>query len=632
MRSTVAFAALCLALTGCGDSSVLAPYRNPKFTLERRVEDLIRRLSPQEKLAILANRGVDRLNIPALRGTPALAGLHTGGNGVHATAFPSEIAMAATWNPELVGKQGRVIAQEAQSLGYAQVFGPSLEIADHPLRAGAFETYGEDPWLASRMAVAWIGAVQGEGIIATPGDFHVRDDVRATREIYLSPYRAAVEESGVWSVRASIDSRELVEDLLKNQWGFNGFVTGLDLAAPGKATPAPQKVDDSLRRVLRILFITGFFDRIDPLEKKPVDTFEQRAVARAAAVQSIVLLKNTGNLLPLDVKKVRSIALIGPNAEINRLAGGSSAPVSPDYSWKPADGIRERTAGSLQVSYALGVPMEGESAPGAPEALLKAATDLAARSDVAIVFAGFSAALEGTSTARKSLSLPAGQDALIQAVARANRNTIVVINAGSPVALDPWLPQVPTVLQAWYPGQEGGHAIADVVFGDANPSGKLPVTFPRTIPEGIDGIFIGYKHFDQKGVQPLFPFGHGLSYTQFTYSDLTVTPVSPRYGQVVTVRLKVTNTGQRAGAEVVQLYVHDQKSSLPRPPQELKAFQRVELKPGQTKLVMLTLDRRSMWFYDPLVKDWAAEPGEFEIRIGSSSRDIRLRGSFTLYE
>ncbi|MCU1327107.1 MAG: hypothetical protein JWN34_2477 [Bryobacterales bacterium] len=635
MRFIVAAAALTIALTGCGDTSILAPYRNPKFSVERRVEDLIRRLTADEKLAIISNRGVERLKIPRLRSTEASAGLHTGSKDIHATAFPAGIAMAATWNPELVAKEGRVIAQQAQALDYNQVIGPTLDIADDPLRGANFEGYGEDPLLTSRMAVAWIGAVQGEGIIATPKHFAARATPRATQELQMAPFRAAVEESGVWSVLAAPEASELSDSLLKKEWGFAGLVTGIDLAGPGKThndTAGPGKLDDSVRRILRVLFISGFFDRIEAVKKQPVDSFEHRAVARAGAVQSLVLLKNQGNVLPLDFSKIKSVALIGPNAEINRISAGGPGAVSPDYSWKPADGIRERAAGRIRVEYALGVAMEGEPSPAPADVLLKAATDLAGKSDVAIVFVGLSSALEGTWTNRKSLNLPNGQDALIEAVAQVNTNTVVVINSGGAVAMEKWLAQVPTVLEAWYPGQEGGHAIADVLFGDANPSGKLPITFPRTLPTGMEDIFVGYRHFDQKAIEPAFPFGHGLSFTQFAYSDLTITPVSPRYGQTVTVRLKVTNSGSRAGAEVVQLYVHDVKASVPRPPQELKAFQRVELKPGETKLVMLTLDRRSMWFYDPLVKDWAAEPGAFEIFIGSSSRDIRLRGKFDLYE
>lgn len=737
MRNLPALLLAAFALASCGPKTSNELWRNPKVTVERRAEDLLRRLTLDEKLDLLsgdgwmASHGVPRLGVPPIRMADGPVGVRTWAmpgapdkpdapQTVHATAFPAGIAMAATWNPDLVAKEARVIAQEALALGRNQILGPTVNIARTPLWGRNFEGYGEDPWLTSRLAIAYIGAMQAEGVIATVKHFaannqetrrntiDIQADQRTLEEIYLPAFRAAVEEAGVWSIMSAYnkvngawagENPDLLNDILRKRWGFKGYVVsdwasthstaasvnaGLDLEMPGPSVmPAlqdffktfpggnpgfdggylarpkakamvesgdisEQTLNESVRRILRVLLSSGALDpkvlQPDPDAPKPViDSPEQRAVARAAADQSIVLLRNEQKLLPLDTQKVHTVALIGPNADTNRVGGGGSSAVTPDYSWKPSDAIRERAAGKMLVTSALGVAMEGEKPSVPAAALLKEATDLAARSDLAIVFVGFSAALEGEMADRKSLSLPAGQDDLIQAVARANKNTVVVINSGSPVDVSKWLPQVPAVIQAWYLGQEGGHAIADVLFGDFNPSGKLPVTFPKSLADSFapldaaageykEGIFVGYRHFDRKNIEPAFPFGYGLSYTTFQYSNLTLTPVSPRYGQTVTLRVNVKNTGSRAGAEVVQVYVHDVKSSVDRPVKELKAFQRVDLKPGEEQVVTLTLDRRSMWFYDPLVKDWAAEPGEFDVLVGSSSRDIRLRGKFTLYE
>jgi len=371
-------------------------------------------------------------------------------------------------------------------------------------------------------------------------------------------------------------------------------------------------------------------------------------VARTAAAESIVLLKNTGDLLPI-AKPVHSLAVIGPNAAVARTGGGGSSLVRPAYSVTPLDGIRERAGNAMQVTYSQGVSIPGEDAskdsPSARAQLRRDAAAVAAKADAAIVIAGNAPSIESEGFDRKTLKLPEGQDELIQAIAKANKNTIVVINAGSPVAMGTWIDQVPSVLMMWYGGQEGGHAIASVLFGDFTPSGKLPVTFPARIEdtpahghypgenlhtEYAEGIYVGYRHYDRAGITPLFPFGHGLSYTKFDYSDLKVTPDKIGPGRRVQVSMTVKNSGQRAGAEVVQLYLHQAKSSADRPPQELKGFRRVMLTPGQSQAVTFTLDPRAMSFYSVSKHAWVAEPSAFDVLVGASSRDIRLKGSFEL--
>jgi beta-glucosidase len=727
-----------LALSGCSGLSS-APYKNAQLPAEQRVGDLMSRMTQDEKLDLVSgagwmeSRANARLGIPDIRmadgpmGVRAWTGSSAETNAanapvkVNSTAFPAGIALAATWNPDLAALQGKVIAQEAKALGRDQMLGPTVNINRTPFWGRNFEGYGEDPYLASRMVVGYIKGMQGEGIIATVKHFaannqefkrrtvNVNADERTLQEIYLPAFKAAVQEAGVWSVMSAYnkvngewcpDHSHLLNDILKRDWGFKGYVVsdwlsthstpapangGLDLEMPGgpniplwistarnraggdrdtdggyfardklaAALAAGQvkqdAIDDKVRRLLRVMFANGLFERQPHLANGPIDTPEQMAAARQVAVQSTVLLKNNANLLPLDAGKLKSIAVIGPDATVARTGGGGSSSVRFRYAVTPLDGIRERAGAGIRVGQALGVSMEGEESdketPQARAALLAEAVDLARKSDVALLFVGDGPKIESEGFDRKSLALPAGQEELIQAVAKANRNTVVVLNAGAPVLMSKWLGQVPALVNAWFPGQEGGHAIADVLFGDANPSGKLPVTFLKeekdspayghypgenSEVEYAEGIYVGYRHFDKHNIQPLFPFGFGLSYTKFAYSDLKVSPAKAGSDQPVEVSLKLANTGPRTGAEVVQLYVRDVKSSLDRPVKELKAFERVELKPGEARTVAFKLDQSALSYFDPAKKAWVAEPGAFEVQVGSSSRDIRLKGTFEL--
>jgi len=360
----------------------------------------------------------------------------------------------------------------------------------------------------------------------------------------------------------------------------------------------------------------------------------------------MVLLKNEGHLLPFDSAKIRSVAVIGPGAAVARTGGGGSSLVRPRDPVTPLAGIREAAGTRVDVGYALGVAMPGEDAGDAGQARDEAVA-LAARSDAAVVVVGYSSRLESEGFDRASMNLPAGQDELIEAVAAANRNTVVVVAAGAPITMTGWIDRVPAVLYAWYGGQEVGHAVGDLLFGLAAPSGKLPVTFPRRIEDSTawghypgvglhveygEGIFVGYRGFDRGKVEPLFPFGHGLSYTAFEYSGLTVSTPQVKAGSGVEVGVRIRNAGARAGTEVVQLYLHDAEASLPRPQNELKGFARVTLPPGESRTVSFTLDPSAMAFFDPGRGDWVTEAGAFEVRVGASSRDIRLRRGFTIVD
>ena len=668
---------------------------------------------------------VPRLGIPSIKMADGPMGIRswagpskiTKSSPFNSTAFPAGIAVAATWDPAVAQSVGQAIGQEVKAIGRDMILGPTVNIQRVPLWGRNFEGYGEDPYLAAKMGVAYIRGVQGEGVIATVKHFDANNqeferhrvdesiDERTLQEIYFPAFKAAVQEAGVWSVMSAYqkvnglycsENPFLLKDILRKEWGFKGFVVsdwgstystigpvnaGMDLEMPGGEpakswlmTDGPKKVgnggdwlspekilpevtagkisvatlDDNVGSILRTMFVSGVFDRARTVTGE-IDTVAQRAVARHGAAESIVLLKNDGNLLPLDSSKIKSLAVIGPSAEVARTGGGGSSLVHPNYAITPLDGIKERAGSSMQVNYALGTSMPDEDPAkdnaDAREELRKEAVAIAAKADAAIVFVGNSATIESEDFDRTTLDLPAGQDELIQAVAKANRNTVVVFNAGAPVNVSRWVGQVPCVLDAWFGGQEIGHAIADVLFGDVNPSGKLPFSFINDFKESpafrnypgedlhvryAEGIYGGYRYFDKHGIAPQFPFGYGLSYTNFGYSDLKIKPGKSSSGQTFEVSLKLRNQGKRAGAEVVQLYVHDGHSSVDRPVKELKGFRRVELAPGKSATVSFTLDKSSVAYYSTQKKDWVAEPGAFDVLVGASSADIRLKGSFEL--
>jgi len=737
-------AALPAATLAAQTAPADAPYRNPATPVEQRVADLLGRMTIEEKAAMLSGSGwmesapIERLGIPAIKmadgpmGVRSWAGSSAITNSVNnpavkvqSTSFPSGVAMAATWDTDLVQQEGQAIAQEVKALGRDMILGPTVNINRVPLWGRNFEGYGEDPYLAARLGVAYIKGVQGEGVIPSVKHFAANNeeferhridehiDERTLHEIYLPAFKAAVEEGNVWTVMSAYnlvngvhcaESNALLTDVLKKEFGFKGFVisdwgstystaptvnAGMDLEMPGgppmqawmarAATQASGNsggwltadkvlaevkaghiaeatLDDNVSRILRVIFESGLFDH-PHVGGGAVDTPEQQAVALKGATEGIVLLKNSGALLPLDAAKIHSIAVIGPNAAVARTGGGGSSLVRPAHAIAPLDGIKDRASSGIDLKYALGVGMEGEDpAQDTPEArarLLKEATETAAKADVAVVVVGRYPKLETEGYDVKTMDLPAGQDELIAAVEKANPHTIVVLNTGDPVTMSKWIDTTPALVEMWYGGQEGGRALASVLFGDANPSGKLPVSFPKKFEDSpafghypgenlkvdyAEGIYVGYRYFDTKNVEPQFPFGFGLSYTTFEYSDLEVTSdieaTGPknmmRVAGMATVKLKVRNKGTQAGTEIVQLYIHDGYSKIDRPARELKGFRRVELNPGETKTVVFRLWRDALAYWSPETKTWVAEPGTFEVQVGASSRDIRLRSPLKL--
>jgi len=719
-----------------------APYKNSKLVADQRVSDLLSRMTVEEKARMLAGAGwmesaaIERLGIPSIKmadgplgvrswaGSSAITSASGSPAKVLATSFPSGVAMAATWDTELVQREGQAIAQEVKALGRDMILGPTVNINRVPVWGRNFEGYGEDPYLSARLGVAYIKGVQGEGVIPSVKHFAANNEEyerhrvdasiseRALHEIYLPAFKAAVQEADVWTVMSAYnkvngihcaESPALLDDVLKKEFGFKGFVisdwgstystaptvnAGMALEMPGGAAfeawfKRPQTVaagnsggwlaadkvlaevkaghiseaalNDNVGRILHVIFVSGLFD-YPHVATGEVDTPAQKAVALQGATEGIVLLKNEAVksdkgafLLPLSPATIRSIAIIGPNASVARTGGGGSSLVRPSYAVSPATGVQEALGKSWggSVKLALGVEMEGEDAeeetPEARARLLKEAVEAAAGSDVAVVVVGRSSKLESEGFDVKTMDLPAGQDELIQAVEKANPRTIVVLNSGDPVTMTKWIDSTPALVEMWYGGQEAGHALAAVLFGQANPSGKLPVTFPKRFEDSpafghypgenlhvdyAEGIYVGYRYFDTKKVEPLFPFGFGLSYTSFEYSGLTVSPAKGTAAAEVSLRVK--NTGSLAGAEVVQLYIHDGHSKIDRPEHELKGFQRVELKAGEVRTVKFSIDNAALSYWSPATKAWTAEPGTFEVQVGASSRDIRLKAPLVL--
>jgi beta-glucosidase len=708
-----------------------APYKDASLPVEKRVADLLSRMTREEKASMLAGSGwmesmpIERLGIPAIKmadgpmgvrswaGSSAITSAANTPIKVLTTSFPSGVAMAATWDTALVQKEGQAIGQEVKALGRDMILGPTVNINRVPLWGRNFEGYGEDPYLSGQMGVAYIKGVQGEGVIPSVKHFAANNeeyerhrvdahiDERTLHEIYLPAFEAAVKQADVWTVMSAYnkvngvhcaESEYLLSDVLKKEFGFKGFVisdwgstystvptvnAGMDLEMPGgppmkawMARPATQSsgngdgwldaekvlaevkaghisdatINDNVGRILRVIFKSGLFEH-PHTGGGEVDTPDQKAVALKGATEGIVLLKNSGGLLPLDASKVKSIAVIGPNAAVARTGGGGSSLVRPKYAIAPLDGIKEKAGSGVKVSYALGVGMEGEdAAQGTAEArakALKEAVDAAANSDVAVVVVGRYSKLESEGFDVKTMDLPAGQDELIEAVEKANPHTIVVLNTGDPVTMTKWLDKTPALLDMWYGGQEGGNALAAILFGEASPSGKLPVSLPKKFEDSpayghypgenlkvdyAEGIYVGYRYFDTKNVEPAFPFGFGLSYTTFEYSDLKMAGMegSGRSAKW-NVSMNVRNSGSRAGAEVVELYVHEGHAKIDRPVHELKAFSRVELKPGETTTVRFRLQNSAFSYWSPEAKDWVMKPGKFEIQAGASSRDLRLR-------
>jgi beta-glucosidase len=818
------------------DAAGVPVYKDPSAPLTARVDDLLSRLTLAEKITLMsggsafATAPIPRLGIPAIHFSDGTNGVRSN-DGQVATVFPTESAIAATWDPAVARAEGEAVGREARALNVQVMLGPDVNTQRLPIAGRDFETYSEDPYLAGKMGAAYVEGLQSEGVGATVKHFVGNEqelermrsssniDGRTLREIYLAPFETIVKDADPWAIMLSYnrlngtymtENRPLVHGVLEGEWGYKGLVmsdwgavhstvaaasSGLDLEMPGpphyfgeRLEAAVQSwqvdeswVDEAARRVLRTIIRSGALDG-KPRPAGEVGSARNRKVALRAASEAITLLKNERDLLPLDAARIRTLAVIGPDADVPLYEGGGSSHVNPDRIETPLSSLerlvgkrvrivhargvdndpipppadarllspgRARTARGLafeyfadksfsgrpvstgveknfdQALFASGLaqmsarwegylwppssgeyqlslsqigtgrvyvdgrqvigPHQGRLVPtrslfGVPLRLatvrLQAgrgyririeyvsfpfpfhslqfgvrlpapsfakAVQAARGADAAVVFVGDSPSSETEGVDRTGIQLYGRQNDLVRAVLAANPHTVVVLENGSPLAL-PWADEAPAIVEGWLDGVEGPQAMAQVLFGQVDPSGKLPMTFPKRLRDTPgylyysagrnanygEGVFVGYRYYDKRDVAPLFPFGHGLSYTSFRYDHLSM-PAAVAVGRPFTVSLEVTNTGQRAGMETVELYVGDEATTaVVRPEEELKGFRKVSLSPGQTQAVTFTVSPRDLSYYDVHAGDWVSTPGPHRILIGSSSRDIRLQQGFDL--
>lgn len=635
------------------------------------------------------------------------------------TAFPALTCLAASWNKDVSLLYGKSIGEEARYRNKNILLGPGVNIYRTPLNGRNFEYMGEDPYLASQMVVPYIKGVQQNGVAACVKHYALNNqeinrhtvnvivDDRALYEIYLPAFKAAVQEGKTWSIMGAYNkykdqwasqNKYLLVDILRKEWGFDGAVIsdwggvnntehaalhGLDMefgtwtdgmtqnksnaydnyyladAFLEKLKSGEYKqevVDQKVRNILRLIFRTNMS------ANRPFGSFaspEHFAAARKIGQEGIVLLKNDKNVLPLDLKKAKKIAVIGENAIKVMTVGGGSSSLKAVHEILPLDGLKERIGNQAEVVFARGYAsddykdQDGLSAgqdiqeKRSAKELIAEAVNVAKMADYVIFVGGLNKhdGQDCENNDRKSLGLPYGQDDVIQALAKANKNLVVVLISGNAVAM-PWVKEVPSIVQAWYLGSEAGNALADVLSGDVNPSGKLPFSFPVKLEDNgahalgeypgaenetyKESILVGYRWHDTKNIKPLFAFGHGLSYTTFQYGKVSADKNVMTQNDKITLSVEVKNTGKRAGAEVVQLYIRDVESSLPRPYKELKGFEKIHLKAGESKTVTFTIDKQALSFFDPAKHDWVAEKGTFEAIIGASSDNIKTKTTFSL--
>lgn len=840
---------LLLVLLG----SLQPPVRSgpsPDSAIDARVESILSKMTLEEKIDFIGGtdgffvRAIPGLGVPPLRMADGPMGVRNFGP---ATAMAAGINLAATWDPALAERVGTQIGRDARAKGVNFLLGPGLNIYRSPLNGRNFEYFGEDPFLASRIAVGYIDGVQSQGVSATAKHFVANNseydrhnvdsivDERTLREIYLPAFEAAVKDAHVGAV---MDSYNLVNgahmtqnplldtQILKKEWGFQGVLmsdwfatydglaaanSGLDLEMPSGAfmnrntlLPAVSEgalsvatIDDKVRRILRLAVASHWLDRDQADPSIPRYNLQGRQAALDASREGMVLLKNDGDVLPLNKHAIKSVAVIGPDAYPAVPVGGGSAGVRPFAAVSFLEGIANELGPAVHTYYARGIPqlnelaqstdfstaaaggesglqaeyfsnekLEGDPilrrndphvnfgavsgadlgygapalpagsasarwtgyyiAPGAgaydffvqstgesggyyrlyvdgnltldswsiAKALVDSSTislragphkvvlehhgrpgflgakfrfgivrrgdyvdpaaeKIAASADAVVLAVGFDPESESEGSDR-SFRLPPGQDELIQKIAAANKRTIVVVTSGGGVDMNDWIDRVPALLEAWYPGQEGGAALAQILVGDVDPSGRLPVTFERRWEDNPvhdsyypepgstrvvykEGVFVGYRGYERSGIKPLFPFGYGLSYTTFQYRNLSIRPIaaagtpgSAGSGLHYAVSCDVTNTGKRDGADVAEVYVGELHPPLPRPAKELKGFARVTLHPGETKRVNVGLDARAFSYYDVSARQWRVDPGDFTVFVGSSVDRIQLQGAISL--
>jgi|CXWL01.1.fsa_nt_gi beta-glucosidase len=613
--------------------------------------------------------------------------------------FPALTSLAATWNTELATEFGNAYGEEAVIRGKDIMLAPGMNIIRTPLNGRNWEYFSEDPFLAAHMALNYIKAAQSKGIAVcakhfalnnqclNQGAVDVQASERALREIYLPAFETAVKEGEVLSVMGAYNkfrgqyaaqNSYLIQNILKGEWGFRGLVmsdwgathntieaakNGLDLEMMPmggtkdsyymgqplldsiKAGKLDAKlIDDKVRRILYVMLKLNIIGKSEPdtigMAAK-LGTAERAKTALKIAEESVVLLKNE-QVLPLNLQHIKTLAVIGDNATRKHAHGGGSPIIKAKYEITPLEGLQSRLGSSVKINFVPGYSVSTDLKI-VDQALINEAVKTASSSDAVIIFGGLNhePGLDCEGTDKPDIKLPYGQDELIKAVLKVNPNTVVVMIAGSPVDMGAWIADAKGLLFTSYLGMETGTALAEIITGDINPSGKMTYTLPIKLEDnptyvlgeypgenGIvhynDDIYVGYRYYDTKNIEPLFPFGFGLSYTSFTYGNYEVNISGKAEFLNCLLSFDITNTGKTEGKEIAQVYVRDMESSLPRPIKELKGFAKVNLKPGETKNVKISLNQRAFQYYDPVKKQWVLEPGKFEILVGSASDHIML--------
>ncbi|MFN3698739.1 MAG: glycoside hydrolase family 3 C-terminal domain-containing protein [Dictyoglomus sp.] len=658
--------------------------------MERDIKGLISQMTLEEKASLCSGKDawntkpIERLGIPSIRMSDGPHGLrkeeHLFGESKPATCFPTAVTLAASWDRELVERVGKAIGEECQAEGVQILLGPGVNIKRSPLCGRNFEYYSEDPFLASELAKHFIKGVQSEGVGTSLKHYAANNqetrrltvdakiDERTLREIYLASFERAVKEAQPWTVMCSYnkvngtyasENEYLLKKILKEEWGFEGFVVsdwgavndrvkglkaGLDLQMPYDGGIGDKKIieavkrgelseeilDEAVERILRIIF--------KAIENKKEDaSYDKEAhhkLAREVARECFVLLKNEDHILPL--KKEGVIGIIGAFAKKPQIQGGGSAHVNPTKTDDALEEIKKIVGGRGKILYADGYEIDKDEPK---EELIEEAKRVAKESDVVIIFGGLPERYESEGFDRPHMKMPESHNELIKEVAKTNKNTVVVLSNGGPIEM-PWVEEVKGILETYRGGQGWGGAVADILFGVVSPSGKLPESFPKKLSDNPsylffpgerdkveyrEGIFVGYRYYDKKEMEVLFPFGYGLSYTNFEYSELKIEKKKITEEEILKVKVKVKNTGKMKGKEVVQLYVKDIKSEVIRPEKELKGFEKIELEAGEEKEVEFELDKRAFAYYNEEIGEFYVESGEFEIMIGKSSRDIVLK-------
>lgn len=657
-----------------------------------QIKELVGRMTLEEKAGLCSGsdfwhtKAVKRLGIPDVMVSDGPHGLrkqdqeadHLGVNeSIKAVCFPAGCGAATSFNRELIGKMGETLGNECQAENVSVILGPAVNIKRSPLCGRNFEYYSEDPYLASEIATAHINGVQSKNVGTSIKHFMANNqetrrmsvdaliDERALHEIYLGVFEGAVRKAKPWTVMSSYnkvngtyvgENRELLTDILRDEWGFDGFVVsdwgavndriealkaGLDLEMPASngvrdikiveavqnGTLSESVLDTTCERILNIVY--RYVENRD--ETAVFDLDADHEMARKIAQETIVLLKNEDDILPLA--KGAKVAFIGKYAQEPRFQGGGSSHINCKKVTSALDAVKE--AGISNITFAKGFH---DKVDAVDELLEAEAVKAAAEAEVAVVFAGLPDAFESEGFDREHMRMPECQNHLIDEILKVQPNTVVVLHNGSVVEM-PWVNEVKGIAEAYLGGEAVGGAVVDILFGDVNPSAKLAETFPYQLEDNpsylsgfgcgdtvnyAEGIFVGYRYYDKKNMPVMFPFGFGLSYTTFDYSNLKVDKKELSDKETLTVSVDVTNTGKVAGKEVIELYVSDKESTVIRPVKELKGFDKVMLQPGETKTVTFVLDSRAFAYYEPRMKDWNVESGEFEIMIGKSSEDIVL--------